>query len=73
MNLLQREKKIENFNSGKINFLVTTDVLARGVDFKELKMVISYDIPLDLVSFIHRVGRTGRAGQTGKAVTFFTK
>lgn len=73
LNLLQREKKIDWFNSGEFNFLITTDVLSRGVDFKGLKMVLSYDIPLDMVNFIHRVGWTGRAGKKGKAITFFTK
>ena len=53
--------------------MVTTDILARGIDFKDLKMVLNYDIPLDLVSFIHRVGWTGRAGSDGLAITFFTK
>lgn len=53
--------------------MVTTDVLARGVDFPDLKLVLNYDIPYSTVNYIHRVGRTGRAYKVGKAITFFTK
>ena len=58
---------------GKIQFLVTTDVLAWGVDIKSLNLVLNYDIPMDMVSFIHWLGRTGWAGWEGKCITFFTK
>ena len=53
--------------------LVTTDVLARGVDFPDLKLVLNFDIPTSTVNYVHRVGRTGRAYKVGKAITFFTK
>lgn len=53
--------------------LATTDVLARGVDFPDLKLVINYDVPVSTVNYVHRVGRTGRAHKVGRAVTFFTK
>lgn len=49
------------------------DLMARGVDFKGVQMVINYDLPLSPVSYIHRIGRTGRAGRNGTAVTFFTE
>ena len=53
--------------------LICTDLMARGVDFKGVKMVINYDLPQSAVAYIHRIGRTGRAGQIGEAVTFFTE
>ena len=53
--------------------MITTDVLARGVDFPDLKLVINFDVPTSTVNYVHRVGRTGRAFKVGKAVTFFTK
>ncbi|KFO98908.1 putative ATP-dependent RNA helicase DDX52 [Calypte anna] len=52
---------------------VTSALLARGIDFKGVNMVINYDLPTSAVEYIHRIGRTGRAGHTGKAVTFFTE
>ncbi len=53
--------------------MVTTDLLARGFDFPDLSLVINYDVPLKQVTFVHRVGWTGRANKEGKAITFFTK
>ena len=53
--------------------LICTDLLARGIDFKHVNMVINYDLPTTPVSYIHRIGRTGRAGRLGEAVTFFTE
>ena len=47
--------------------------MTRGVDFKDVQMVINYDLPQSAVAYIHRIGRTGRAGKTGTAVTFFTE
>lgn len=52
--------------------LITTDLLARGIDFNRVNLVINYDFPNTMLTYIHRVGRTGRAERTGKAVTFFT-
>ncbi|KAI9143527.1 P-loop containing nucleoside triphosphate hydrolase protein [Paraphysoderma sedebokerense] len=68
-----RDSIIENFRIGKIWVLIATDVLARGIDFKGVNMVINYDFPTSVESYIHRIGRTGRAGNIGKAVTYFTK
>jgi ATP-dependent RNA helicase DDX52/ROK1 len=69
----QREEVIKQFRLGKIWVLICTDLMARGVDFKGVQMVINYDFPQSAVSYIHRIGRTGRAGRTGTAVTFFTE
>lgn len=70
---LQREKIIENFKKGEIWVLICTDLLARGIDFKGVNLVINYDFPQSLQSYVHRIGRTGRAGRKGLAITFFTK
>lgn len=69
----QRDAVIRNFRLGKVWVLLSTDLLARGVDFKGVNMVVNYDFPPSAVSYIHRIGRTGRAGLKGTAVTFFTE
>jgi len=51
--------------------LICTDIIARGIDFKGISLVINYDFPNDMITYVHRVGRTGRAGLNGKAITFF--
>lgn len=53
--------------------LICTDLVARGVDFKAVNLVINYDLPSDGVTYVHRIGRTGRAGRQGRAITFFTE
>ena len=67
-----REKVIHRFREGKIRFLVATDVAARGIDIPDLSHVIQYEPPDDLEAYIHRAGRTGRAGATGVAITLVT-
>ena len=69
----QRTSAFAAFRSGKVWILVTTDLLARGIDFIGVKTVINYDCPKSLQDYVHRVGRTGRASQSGMAVTFFTE
>lgn len=69
----QREDAIKRFKSGELWCLITTDVLARGVDFKGINLVINYDVPNSSQGYVHRIGRTGRAGRKGRAVTFYTK
>ena len=69
----QRDLIISNFRSGKIWVLITTELMARGIDFKGVNLVINYDFPQTAESYIHRIGRTGRAGRNGDAVTYFTK
>jgi ATP-dependent RNA helicase DDX52/ROK1 len=70
---VQREEVMKRFRQGEIWVLICTDLMARGIDFQGVQMVINYDLPNTAVSYIHRIGRTGRAGRTGEAVTFFTE
>ena len=66
----QREKTIQNLKDGKIDILVATDVAARGLDVDRISHVLNYDIPYDTESYVHRIGRTGRAGRSGDAILF---
>ncbi|MBN1498957.1 MAG: DEAD/DEAH box helicase [Spirochaetes bacterium] len=68
----QRERVYDKFKKKVINILIATDVAARGLDVRNLSHVINYSIPQDPESYVHRIGRTGRAGQKGVAVTFVT-
>jgi ATP-dependent RNA helicase RhlB len=61
---------IDNLKAGKLRFLVATDVAARGLDVEGLALVVNYDLPIEAENYVHRIGRTARAGKTGKAVTF---
>ena len=65
-----REKALNNFREGKIRILVATDVAARGIDIPDISYVINYDIPTDPESYVHRIGRTARAGKKGVAISF---
>jgi len=65
-----REKALNRFREGKVNTLVATDVAARGIDVTDVSHVINYNCPEDDKTYVHRIGRTGRAGKTGIAVTF---
>lgn len=68
----QRTRVISNFKAGKFKILIATDVAARGIDVNNLTHVINYSVPESVEPYIHRVGRTGRAGKTGIAITFVT-
>jgi ATP-dependent RNA helicase DeaD len=68
----QREKTVNQLKSGKLDILVATDVAARGLDVERVSHVVNYDIPTDAESYVHRIGRTGRAGRTGDAISFVT-
>lgn len=65
-----REKLVERLKAGKLDILVATDVVARGLDVDRVSHVINYDIPYDSEAYIHRIGRTGRAGREGDAILF---
>jgi len=66
----QRERTVERLRKGSINVLVATDVAARGLDVERIGLVINYDMPFDSEAYVHRIGRTGRAGRNGEAVLF---
>ena len=66
----QREKALARFEAGDVRVLVATDVAARGIDVDGISHVINFDPPEDREGYVHRIGRTGRAGRTGVGVTF---
>ncbi|MCJ1357192.1 MAG: pre-mRNA processing RNA-helicase [Icmadophila ericetorum] len=70
---IDRDSTIEDFKAGVVPILIATSVAARGLDVKQLKLVVNYDAPNHLEDYVHRAGRTGRAGNTGTAVTFLTE
>ncbi|MCE2573169.1 DEAD/DEAH box helicase [Motilimonas eburnea] len=68
-----REQLLADFKAGKLQFLVATGVASRGIDIQELSRVVNYDLPDQADEYIHRIGRTGRAGNTGEAISFVSK
>jgi len=68
--LEQRRKALAGFKNHKYRVLVATDIAARGIDVKDIELVLNFDLPEDPGDYVHRIGRTGRAGKTGKAVSF---
>jgi ATP-dependent RNA helicase DeaD len=68
----QRERTIDQLRKGKLDILVATDVAARGLDVERISHVVNHDIPTDTESYVHRIGRTGRAGRSGVAISFVT-
>jgi ATP-dependent RNA helicase RhlE len=68
----QRNEVLRNFKSRKIQILVATDILSRGIDIDSIELVINFDVPGDAEDYIHRVGRTARAESTGVALTFIS-
>jgi ATP-dependent RNA helicase DeaD len=68
----KREKVLKDFRDDKIEILIATDVAARGLDIDDISYVINYDMPDDVDTYIHRIGRTGRAGKEGIAISFVT-
>ena len=65
-----RDKALERFREGKVQLLVATDVMSRGIDVSGIDAVVNFDVPMDPEDYVHRIGRTGRAGATGHAYTF---
>jgi ATP-dependent RNA helicase RhlE len=65
-----RERALKDFRSGALAALVATDVMSRGIDVSDIDWVVNFDVPLDPEDYVHRIGRTGRAGETGIAFTF---
>ena len=68
----QRERTVDQLRDGRLDILVATDVAARGLDVERISHVLNYDIPNDTESYVHRIGRTGRAGSSGEAILFVT-
>lgn len=68
----ERESALLAFRAKKIQILVATDIIARGIDIKEISLIINYDVPNDAEDYVHRIGRTARADSTGEAITFIT-
>ena len=69
----QRERALADFRRGACDVLVATDVLARGIDISDVRYVVNFDVPEEPTDYIHRIGRTGRAGELGWALTFVTE
>ena len=70
MRQIERDAVMARYRNGLVNVLVATDVAARGLDIDDIEAVFNYDIPLDVEYYVHRIGRTGRAGKEGRAYTF---
>ena len=71
----QRERDVimREFRSGSSRVLITTDLLARGIDVQQVSLVINYDLPTNRENYIHRIGRSGRFGRKGVSITFLTR
>ena len=69
----QREEAMYEFKSGRINILVATDIVARGIDIDDIRLVINFDVPHDSEDYVHRIGRTARANSDGVAITFVSE
>ena len=68
----QRKAALDGFKEGKFRIMVATDIAARGIDVKDIMLVLNFDLPDDTESYVHRIGRTGRAGRSGRAISFIT-
>ena len=69
----QRESALQSFRQGKVNIMIATDVVGRGLDIDDIDFVINYTFPLTVEDYVHRIGRTGRGGKSGTSYTFFTR
>jgi len=72
MQQAERNRVMESFRIGETRILITTDILARGIDVQQVSLVINYDVPNEVETYIHRIGRSGRMGRKGTAITFST-
>src|ERR1700675_4978661 len=70
MNQAQRDRVMNKFRKSGLEFLVATDIAARGIDVDDVQVVFNYDLPYDAEDYVHRIGRTGRAGRSGRAISF---
>lgn len=69
----KRDEALLSFKNGKVNVLVATDIVSRGIDIENIDMVINFDVPTDAEDYIHRIGRTARAQKTGRGITFVSE
>lgn len=69
----EREKTMLSYKAGKINILVATDIVSRGIDIEDISVIINYDVPRDVEDYVHRIGRTARASADGLAITFVSE
>ena len=69
----ERDEVMYQFRSNKIDILVATDIVARGIDIDDIQLVVNYDVPHDSEDYVHRIGRTARAGAEGRAVTLISE
>src|SRR5713226_1764045 len=72
MDQVQRDMIMKEFRTGSTRVLITTDLLARGIDVQQVSLVINYDLPTNRENYIHRIGRGGRFGRKGVAINFVT-
>ena len=72
MNSKERMETMRKFRTGENRILITTDLLARGIDVQQVSLVVNYDVPNDMENYIHRIGRSGRFGRKGVALNFST-
>jgi len=70
---IQRNNILGDFRTGILNVVIATDVAARGLDVNDIQTVINYDFPTDVETYVHRIGRTARAGKKGESFSFFTE
>lgn len=73
MDMNERKKRMENFRSGSIRILISTDLLARGIDVQQVSLVINFELPVQRENYIHRIGRSGRYGRKGTAINLLLK
>jgi superfamily II DNA/RNA helicase len=69
----ERDDVMYQFRSGKIDILVATDIVARGIDIDDIQLVVNYDVPHDKEDYVHRIGRTARAGKNGRSITLVSE
>merc|ERR1711865_136963 len=69
----ERTQDLKKFQAGEVQVLIATDVCARGLDIKDVTHVLNFDMARDVESYVHRIGRTGRAGKSGVSITFFNE
>jgi superfamily II DNA/RNA helicase len=68
MEVADRKKRMEDFRSGQVRVLISTDLLARGIDVQQVSLVVNYELPVQRENYIHRIGRSGRYGKKGVAI-----